>query len=82
MKMKKIYRKLTKDQIERGVIFSSCFQVYKETGKGSSLYDGSIHELDLKLYQDDYKEYLTIKERLLDDSFFNDSHWNYNIIRT
>ena len=24
----------------------------------------------------------TVKKRLLDDSFFNDSHWNYNIIRT
>jgi hypothetical protein len=75
--MKKLYRKLTKDQKARGIIFSSCLQVYKfETDK-----DGSIHELDLKLYQDDYKEYLTVKKRLLDDSFFNGSHWNYNIIR-
>ena len=78
IKMQKLYRNLTKEQKTRCIIFSSCLQVYKfETDK-----DGSIKELDLKLYQDDYKEYLRIEKNLKDDSFFNDSPWNYNIIRT
>jgi hypothetical protein len=114
--MKKLYRKLTKDQKERNIIFSSCLS--SETVEQEN---DNIHELkDFKTFKiektiefncnsnlDDYEEKSketveefkkqqfkvselkgngnqdleTQKRRLLDDSFFNDSHWNYNIIR-
>ena len=69
--LKKIYKDLTDDQIKREIIFSSCLSTtrYEKT-------DDIIHELTGK--EDDYN---TQKERLLEDSFFNKSHWSYNIIR-
>ena len=100
--MKKIYRKLTKDQKERGVIFSSCLssetveqendnieelkklengEVLEVLNKGGWIYTKQIIiQSELKGNGDQDLE--TVKKRLLDDSFFNDSHWNYNIIRT
>lgn len=68
--MRKIYRKLTKEQRETGVIFSSCLSPYKfETG--------IIHEVK----SDDPDRENTIR-RLKDDKFFNGSQYKYNIIRT
>ena len=69
--MKKVYKKLTKDQKERGVIFSSCLSENRSEGT-----DETIHEV-LESERDKH----TVINRLLDDSFFNNSHYNYNIIR-
>ena len=72
-KMRKLYRKLTADQIKRGVIFSSQLTVYNDC---ESVRDASIHEV---------LESSTDKDRqitlLQDDSFFKSSQWNFNIIR-
>lgn len=69
--MRKIYRKLTKDQKERGVIFSSTLSRYT-----TELATDTMHEV----FADDADKWVTI-ERLKDDSFFNGSPWKYNIIR-
>jgi len=69
--MIKVFKRLTEDQIERDVIFSSCLSVWRTEQE-----EDTIHEV--KREQEDNQE--TIK-RLKDDKFFNDSHWNFNIIR-
>ena len=69
--MKKIYKKLTKDQKERGVIFSSCLSKARE-----ELENDYRHEV--KKGQEDATEVI---DRLLDDRFFNESHFKYNIVR-
>lgn len=69
--MKKIYRKLTEEQIKRGVIFSSCLSV-NTTEEDSD----RIHEVVANQCDRERKI-----ELLLDDGFFNQSPWNYNIIR-
>lgn len=69
--MKKVYKKLTEEQIKRGVIFSSCLSEYR-----TELTTDTIHEV--------FKTDLNKSEqmnRLTDDKFFNSSHWNFNIIR-
>lgn len=65
--MKKVYRKLTKDQKARGVIFSSQLKP-----------SNSIHEV---LDNDPQKEYHI--QLLKNDSFFDDedSPYLYNLIR-
>ena len=69
--MRKIYKKLTKDQINRGVIFSSCLSVYKfET------IEDTIHEV-----LNTQKDKDEIIRRLKDDKFFKNSHFKFNIIR-
>lgn len=70
--MRKIYRKLTKDQKERGIIFSSTLS--KCTTETS---DCTIHEVHKDDPQASYKI-----ANLKDDKFFNDSPWKYNIIRS
>lgn len=70
--MRKVYKKLTADQKERGVIFSSCLSRCR-----SELVGDTIHEV----MKDDPDKSETIR-RLKDDKFFNGSSWNYNIIRT
>ena len=69
--MKKIHKKLTTDQKDRGVIFTSTLSETRTENP-----DRCIHEV---LETDDDK-HETIG-RLLDDKFFNDSYFNYNIIR-
>lgn len=69
--MRKIYKKLTKDQVARGVIFTSTLS--KAT---TELAGDTVHEVKA----DDPDKYETIR-RLKDDSFFNSSPWKYNIIR-
>lgn len=65
--MRKVYKKLTNDQIGRGVIFSSQLQ------------PGTIiHEV---FVTDSKKEQEEKIERLLNDSFFNDSPYKFNEIR-
>lgn len=63
--MKKIYAKLTEDQLSRGVLFSS------ELVPG-----GIVHEV----FIEDLDGAETIK-KLLNDKFFNGSPYKYNLIR-
>jgi len=63
--MRKVYKDLTVEQKIRGVIFSS------ELVGGSS-----VHEV---LETTENKE--VVIARLLDDKFFNSSHYKYNLIR-
>jgi len=70
--VKKLYRVLTKDQRDRGIIFSSCLSPY--TFEELS---GTIHEV----HKDDLDKWEKIN-RLKDDKFFNRSHFKYNIIRS
>ncbi len=69
--MRKIYHKLTNDQKSRGVVFSSALSV--GTVERS---DDVVHEV----FANDADGARKIKN-LMDDSFFNDSQWKYNIIR-
>jgi len=69
--MKKIYTKLTEEQKKRGVIFSSCLSVYK-----TEQLNDTIHEVFITDKDKDEKI-----RRLLDDSFFNKSHFKFNIVR-
>jgi hypothetical protein len=70
--MIKVYKKLTSDQKERGVIFSSCLSTQM-----SEMQKDTIHEV---FKTDDDKENMI--RRLKDDKFFNNSPWRFNIIRT
>ena len=69
--MKKVYRNLTKDQKDRGVIFSSTL---------STATVEMAHDIVHEVMADDPDKDRIIKN-LKDDSFFNDSQWSYNIIR-
>ena len=66
--MRKKYLKLTKEQKSRGVIFSSELK-----GGGLLL---RIHEVTK-----DSKDYQKTIEMLKDDSFFDESPFDYNLIR-
>ena len=77
--MKKAYRKLTEEQKKRGVIFSSCLSICMQ-----EMENDTIHEIfgigkDGKKVDFDRNQ-VEIK-RLLDDKFFNKSHFKYNIVR-
>ena len=70
--MRKVYRKLTVDQKERGVVFSSCLSAHT-----TEMPDDRIHEVYTT--DEDLEDRIT---RLLDDSFFNASPgYKYNIVR-
>ena len=69
--MRKVYKKLTEEQIKRGVIFSSCLSEYR-----TEMAKDNIHEV----FKKDIDKWEVI-ERLSEDSFFNASHWKFNIIR-
>lgn len=68
--MKKHYLKLTKEQKERNIIFSS--ELFPS---------GKVHELTKPITSDEWKEFERKRELLLDDKFFNNSGYKYNIIR-
>ena len=71
--MKKIYKKLTKEQLKRNVIFSNCLSEFR-----TEMENDRIHEI----FKDwSSEEKLKTAERLMNDKFFNASHWNFNIIR-
>lgn len=70
--MRKIYKKLTKDQIARGVIFSSTLS--KHTTEQST---DTIHEV----MANDPERGIMIRN-LKNDKFFDGSPWKYNIIRS
>lgn len=63
--MKKIYKDLTTEQKTRGVIFSSQLQ------PGSTIHEVLAYDTDKSI----------VTERLLDDSFFDNSPYKYNEIR-
>ena len=69
--MKKIYKKLTKEQTTRGVIFSSCLSTATTEQNNDT-----VHEV---LHGDSDQE--TVINRLLNDSFFDNSPYKYNIVR-
>ena len=70
--MQKVHKKLTKEQKGRGVVFTSTLS----TGRTEKPED-CTHEV----MADSESRFRTMR-RLEDDSFFNDSPWSYNIIRT
>ena len=69
--MKKVYKKLLAEQISRGVIFTSCLSKQRTEQEGDT-----IHEVTRE--HEDKNERI---ERLRDDRFFNNSPFNFNIIR-
>lgn len=69
--MKKIYKKLTRDQKERGVYFSSTLSIDKTERPGDVTHEILMDAVDKELKA----------ERLLDDEFFDASPWKFNIIR-
>lgn len=69
--MEKIYRKLTKEQKERGVIFSSTFSNYT-----TEMFEDKTHEVFKT--DNDIDDHI---ERLRHDKFFND-YKKYHIIRS
>jgi hypothetical protein len=70
--MNKVYKKLTTEQKERGVIFSSTLSKYRfETTEDTK------HEV----LNTDKDQEQTIS-RLKNDKFFNGSHFKYNIVRS
>ena len=74
--MRKIYLPLLKEQKQRGVYFSSTLSPYK-----FEALDTTRHEITNEQYQDNYKEAEAKEQRLKNDSFFNNSQFNFNIIR-
>ena len=69
--VQKIYRKLTKDQRERNVVFSSTLSICR-----TELLSDTVHEVFESTY--DKKQRIQL---LKNDKFFNGSHFKYNIIR-
>ncbi|HUS50423.1 MAG TPA: hypothetical protein VMZ91_09680 [Candidatus Paceibacterota bacterium] len=77
--MQKVYKKLTKDQIKRNVIFSSCLSVCKTEQEKDTIHEVfQIGKDGVKVDFDKNQEEIS---RLKDDKFFNSSHWKFNIIR-
>jgi hypothetical protein len=70
--MTKKYLKLTADQIARKVIFSSQL-IARDINQNQN---STVHEV----HRTDINQAETIK-RLLDDKFFNNSPYKYNLIR-
>ena len=69
--MKWIYKKLTNEQRERNIIFSSCLSCHDR-----ELETDVVHEIKKDDDDADIK-----RERLLDVSFFRHSHFLFHIIR-
>jgi len=75
--MQKIYLPLLKEQKERNIYFSSTLSEYRfETTETTR------HEISWEELKQDYNQAME-KERLLrKDKFFQNSHFNYHIIRS
>ncbi len=69
--MQKIHKKLTVKQINDNVIFTSTLSKFRTEQTSDNIH---------KVYKDDDDKDTTIS-RLLDDSFFDNSPFNFNIIR-
>ena len=74
--MKKVYKKLTKDQKARGVIFSSTLSKYT-----TETIEDTMHEVTKENLHDTFGTDRDKIELLKDDKFFNNGPWKYNIIR-
>lgn len=73
--MQKVYKKLTRDQKDRGVIFSSTLSTQRTEQEGDT-----VHEVTAETLHDCAPG--TDKITLLsDDKFFQGSPWKFNIIR-
>ena len=70
--MRKIYKDLSKEDKEKGIIFKSTLSEHT-----TEAYNDTTHTV----YDTDKDKLETIK-RLKDDNFFNNSFFKYNIIRT
>ena len=71
--MKKIYKKLTKEQLDRNVIFSSTFSKHRTEQS-----DDTCHELTGEWNAENERS----EGLLLDDTFFNSCEsYNFNIVR-
>ena len=69
--MKKVNKKLTKDQKSKGIIFTSTLSEYRfETTKDTTY----------EVFSSDSDKWDKIDE-LKDDKSFDNSHFNFNIIR-
>ena len=94
--MRKIYKKLTQDQIERKVIFSSDLSIDRSDPDPHEVFKHEIEIVDScnqhcccngkqNYNSNEYGKYNSMANirirRLLDDSFFNDSPYKYNIVR-
>lgn len=69
--MRKIYKKLTEEQKNRGVIFTSTLSICTTELMGDTTHEVFLEDIDKNL----------VIKRLLDDKFFRDSYFKYNIIR-
>jgi len=69
--MRKLWKALRKEDREKGIIFQSTLST--ERTEQSDDCTHSIHRDDVDRYDK--------KDRLLNDSFFNSSPYNFNIIR-
>ena len=69
--MRKVYKKLSTKQINEGIIFTSTLSKEKTEQNGDIIH---------KILKSDDDRYEAIA-RLKNDRFFNNSHYNYNIIR-
>ena len=71
--MKKIYQKLTAEQKSRGVIFSSTLSEHTVEQPGDL-----THEVFADWSKEEQNRHI---KNLLNDSFFDESPWRFNIIR-
>lgn len=69
--VRKLYKKLTDEQKARGVIFASTLSTQRIEQPNDTIQEvlKDAEDRDVRIY------------RLLDDKFFNKSHWKYNIVR-
>jgi hypothetical protein len=70
--MKKIYKKLSKERREKGIMFTSTLSNSKTEQEEDSV--AIVYAKD-----DEIEERI---RRLKNDKFFDESPWEYNIIRT
>ena len=71
MALRKVYKKLTQDQKQRGVVFSSTLSEFRTEQKNDDIYE---------ILEDDPNKENFIRN-YLDDGFFDGCKWKYNIIR-
>ena len=85
--MIKVYKKLTKDQLRRNVVFSSCLSVYRSEMENDNIHEvfkinekeyNLLSNFNKSIFREDRKKEV---QRLKDDKFFNESRFNFNIIR-
>lgn len=76
--MKKLYRKLTKEQKARGVVFSSTLVYEDKDDTRADVYTHEVIGTPEGWIGEPQREKI---EQLKDDKFFNNSPYKYNLIR-